>query len=185
MWRCDNMKSNNVDNKTATPTNDELAQRLQSLPLELCSLIYDFTFSTSNNHVCHINLNYQPPAILQVDRASRSLATQSFYNNSTFSFAINTKSNEPREPFMITDLTLLPKRENPAYWWLLSLAPTSRKLLRRVVIICTINTMEYAVIHAGLWFENIGLKEEFLDVMETERGTGVLLELNELSKDEC
>lgn len=64
-------------------------KQVRSLPPELHNYIYDLTFSAANfeRNVCHVDGNYKPPTVLQVNRHLRSTLSTSFYKSTTFTFA--------------------------------------------------------------------------------------------------
>lgn len=69
---------------------DETSKRVQDLPRELFDKIYVETF-TADGKSCKIDDNYTPPKLLQIDRASRALFAQSYYDQTTFVFDNSSK----------------------------------------------------------------------------------------------
>ncbi|KAK3617435.1 hypothetical protein LTR22_026731, partial [Elasticomyces elasticus] len=63
-----------------TGATDTLSVHLQALPVELQDEIYTLTF-TAAPIVRYIDETYKPPALLQVDRASRTLFAKSYYGH--------------------------------------------------------------------------------------------------------
>lgn len=61
-----------------------LAQRVQALPNEVICLIQDLVFAAPTQ--VSIDFTYRPPAHLQVDKATRCVARESYYRNTTFVF---------------------------------------------------------------------------------------------------
>lgn len=121
---------------THTEYDEDLAKRVQNLPPELYNLIYKATFSFSPVQRCIYHKRdgqYEPPAILQVDRASRNLAAQSYYKNTTFCFAVKAKDGED----------FVKVYDNPAQRWLLSLTQEHRSEMRKVRVACCGNTLAW------------------------------------------
>lgn len=62
---------------------DDLTWRMHDLPAELFNDIKDLVFSLDTDTV-HINLDYKPPALLQVNRATREQFATAYYGKTTF-----------------------------------------------------------------------------------------------------
>lgn len=89
------------------------AQLLQALPPELFTLIYDYTF-TSSDTLQTISESYKPPPQLQVDTISRAAFAKSYYANTIYI--------EPGN------------HDTTAAKWLSSLSRSHREMLQRVVV---------------------------------------------------
>lgn len=63
---------------------DELITKVQSLPPELYTEIYNLTFTVNPNEICRINKNYKPPGTLQVNRTWRASLSPAFYKDTIF-----------------------------------------------------------------------------------------------------
>lgn len=58
---------------------DELAERVQALPAELCNQIYFEVFTSSVNDCRNITRTYLSPQLLRVDPIARAIYAQSYY----------------------------------------------------------------------------------------------------------
>ncbi|KAF2217176.1 hypothetical protein CERZMDRAFT_93229 [Cercospora zeae-maydis SCOH1-5] len=71
---------------------DGLTRRIHNLPPEIFSLIYGFVTTIDSKLTIDITPTYHPPAILQLDRASREEVSAQYYGRgTTFRF---TNANE-------------------------------------------------------------------------------------------
>lgn len=142
-------------------TADELARGLQTLPSELYNIIYDLTFTTTPNNQPHrIDKTYKPPTTLQIDRASRSQAAQSFYTNITFNLPVKAGLNEPDDAILVNGRLVDPVNDTLAHSWLLSLTPEHLRLLRKVRVVSPFWLIRDSVFLVGDWFEDLGIKAE-------------------------
>ncbi len=90
-------------------------KRVKNLPAELRNQIYDLTFNddATNHHI--ITASYRPPAVLQVNRATRHKFAASYYNKTFY-----VTHSGHGDPLCVT--------------WLRSLPLASVVLLSRVVV---------------------------------------------------
>lgn len=101
---------------------DELITKVQSLPPELYTEIYNLTFTVNPNEICRINKNYKPPGTLQVNRTWRAFLSPAFYVDTIFAVQVERDDEE------LTRVTNWLKSVNPVYrasipspeFWILS-----------------------------------------------------------------
>lgn len=71
----------------AAADTDKLGTLMQTLPQELYDKIYHFTFGAVQVLKVTIDANYQPPATLQVNRISRAIFCEAYYDACDFRFS--------------------------------------------------------------------------------------------------
>lgn len=70
--------------------DNELIQRIHDLPILVFEIIQDFVF-TITPRTTHIDKNYKPPSILQVDRTSREKLTRQYYSQTKFTASLKSQ----------------------------------------------------------------------------------------------
>ncbi|CAK3953891.1 Hypothetical predicted protein [Lecanosticta acicola] len=75
---------------SAQTSDMSLTERVQALPAELFNRVLDYTFtlSPSNNDIVEVTKAYKPPAILQIDRASRAKLMGRYYDDKIFTLDV-------------------------------------------------------------------------------------------------
>ena len=79
---------NKISNLTLTTPDHQIIERVHALPAELFNKIRGLTFNTADYQRIHIEIDksYKPPALLQVDRASRRSHAPPYYGSTFFDF---------------------------------------------------------------------------------------------------
>ena len=62
---------------------EDLAQRMQDLPVELYDMVLEYSFTADEERV-GVSWSYKPPARLQVSRATRELFAKKYYSRTRF-----------------------------------------------------------------------------------------------------
>ncbi|PPJ50768.1 hypothetical protein CBER1_07478 [Cercospora berteroae] len=94
---------------------EDLTSRVQDLPPELFSRIYEFVTAVEPNLIVEISSTYRPPPILQLDRTSREQVATQYYSRGTI-FRFTTVKRQ----FVVK--------------WLASVPPQSRLLIDRIEV---------------------------------------------------